>query len=260
MAHQLEISDGSRAASPPEYEVDDDEDFARTIPSPDLHRPDVTSPPLRSASKNRHDSKSRRSPATSDENLGARTEPSHHEEDTENEDASQDESIDPGESLESFDWDDLETRYHDMVRQKSKEEEALRAEFDALCQYFNVWAQTISDHEVERSFKRYVTSRSRSPFFWNYAALGTDFVRLSIKTQTAFVQKQEHDLEQRRIHCKMSMSSTPSNKPSTSSITERSPGADCVGNGAVHAVQRLRTLFDMIWHDSVSRFCVFTDV
>lgn len=134
MARQHEISDGSRGASPPDYGIDDDEDFARTIPSPDLHRPDVTSPPVRSASKNRHDSKSMRSPATSDENLGAQTEPSRHEEDTENEDASQDESVDPGESLESFDWDDLETRYHDMVRQKSKEEEALRAEFDVLCQ------------------------------------------------------------------------------------------------------------------------------
>ena len=47
-----------------------------------------------------------------------------------------------------------------------------------LEQYFEAWAETTKEREVDRSFKR-------------------------LKTQTAFVQYQETELEARRKHCRV---------------------------------------------------------
>ena len=81
---------------------------------------------------------------------------------------------DPGEpqdKIEDFDWNDLQHRYHDKITEVNDTERRIMEEFNGLCdasfpypysfyltdllQYFSVWAQTGSAHEVDRSFKRY---------------------------------------------------------------------------------------------------------
>lgn len=129
--------------------------------------------------ENKVASRSRNNRFTREQSPDAQMNTINHEETSDNEEESQDEPTGPDEPLELFNWEELEGRYHDMIKQKGQEEDELRAEFDALCQvllrllltlspcnafrnvnllsqYYTVWAQTISTHEVERSFKRYV--------------------------------------------------------------------------------------------------------
>jgi hypothetical protein len=40
--------------------------------------------------------------------------------------------VDPKVKIDDFAWDDLEQRYHDMVRERGKVEESLLAEFESL--------------------------------------------------------------------------------------------------------------------------------
>ncbi|KAK4973351.1 hypothetical protein LTR28_011234 [Elasticomyces elasticus] len=86
------------------------------------------------------------------------------------------ELFDPDEGIESFAWDDLEQRYHDAMREREAVERGLHDEFSCLMDYFAIWAQTTTTHEVDRSFKR-------------------------LKTQMAFVQHEEGALERKRQHC-----------------------------------------------------------
>lgn len=62
--------------------------------------------------------------------------------------------------------------------------------------YFNVWAQTGCGKEVDRSFKRFVIT---SP------GLCTKLTHLacSLKTQQAYVQNEERQLEEKRVHCEL---------------------------------------------------------
>ena len=85
---------------------------------------------------------------------------------------SSDEDAEPADQIATFDWMELETRYHRQMEQYAAEEQDLYRSFSDLCgvmhaflapiaifakptQYFYVWAETGHAHEVERSFKRY---------------------------------------------------------------------------------------------------------
>ncbi|THY17736.1 hypothetical protein D6D02_03052 [Aureobasidium pullulans] len=90
-------------------------------------------------------------------------------------DSDHEDSFDPKDEINPFDWQDLEARYlRAMAECKAKEDVHLE-EFESLSQYFGFWAETISDHEQKRSHQR-------------------------LKTQSALVERQETELEERRTH------------------------------------------------------------
>ncbi|KAK5133275.1 hypothetical protein LTR08_008009 [Meristemomyces frigidus] len=78
-------------------------------------------------------------------------------------------------TIARFDWNDLQQRYHDKMRELDLKEQDVYEEFETLCAYFSVWANTSQTHEVDRSFKR-------------------------LKTQTTFVRHEEDELERKRSH------------------------------------------------------------
>ncbi|KAK3709275.1 hypothetical protein LTR37_011013 [Vermiconidia calcicola] len=82
---------------------------------------------------------------------------------------------DPQTKIENFDWQDLQKRYHDKIAELDATEHNILGEFNSLCDYFSVWAQTGSHREVDRSFKR-------------------------LKTQMTLVQHHEDELETKRQH------------------------------------------------------------
>ncbi|KAI5366181.1 hypothetical protein Slin15195_G077040 [Septoria linicola] len=81
----------------------------------------------------------------------------------------------PEEQLEYFDWENLTRRYHDKMQELGHQEEAIMFEFNKLMDYFGVWAMVGGTKDVNRSFKR-------------------------LKTQSALVQNEERQLEQKRQH------------------------------------------------------------
>ncbi|KAI4718973.1 hypothetical protein E4T48_04867 [Aureobasidium sp. EXF-10727] len=83
--------------------------------------------------------------------------------------------IDPQDQINPFDWQALETEYLAAMAGCKAEEDAHLREFAALSQFFAVWAETISGREQERSHQR-------------------------LRTQSTFVKKKEHELEERRKH------------------------------------------------------------
>ncbi|KAK3714736.1 hypothetical protein LTR37_007716 [Vermiconidia calcicola] len=83
--------------------------------------------------------------------------------------------VDPQAKIENFDWQDLQQRYHDKIAELDATEHNILGEFNSLCDYFSVWAQTGSHREVDRSFKR-------------------------LKTQMTLVQHHESELEAKRQH------------------------------------------------------------
>ncbi|KAF1989583.1 hypothetical protein K402DRAFT_349509 [Aulographum hederae CBS 113979] len=90
---------------------------------------------------------------------------------------SSDDDAGPGDKIEDFDWDDLERRYHDAIKERDDDEHRMYQEFQKLMEYFQVWAQTTSNHENDRSFKR-------------------------LKTRMFHIQNSEARLEERRQHYK----------------------------------------------------------
>ncbi|THW19440.1 hypothetical protein D6D24_02860 [Aureobasidium pullulans] len=69
-------------------------------------------------------------------------------------DSDLEDSFDPKDEINPFDWQDLEARYlRAMAECKAKEDVHLE-EFESLSQYFGFWAETISDHEQKRSHQR----------------------------------------------------------------------------------------------------------
>jgi len=78
----------------------------------------------------------------------------------------------PAESMNAFDWEDLQRRYHEQMKAFSEKEVRIWDEFDDLSnvgssfdslviaanqpQFFGIWAQTSQTHETDRSFKRCV--------------------------------------------------------------------------------------------------------
>ncbi|GAB1744556.1 hypothetical protein NU219Hw_g1960t1 [Hortaea werneckii] len=81
----------------------------------------------------------------------------------------------PHDRIEDFDWDDLRRRYHSKMNEITAKEHSILDEFSSLCEYFGVWAQASETHEVGRSFKR-------------------------LKTQVAYVENRENELESKRQH------------------------------------------------------------
>ncbi|KAI7351170.1 hypothetical protein KC357_g310 [Hortaea werneckii] len=81
----------------------------------------------------------------------------------------------PPDRIEDFDWDDLRRRYHSKMNGITAKEHSILDEFSSLCEYFGVWAQASETHEVDRSYKR-------------------------LKTQVAYVENRESELESKRQH------------------------------------------------------------
>ncbi|THW80603.1 hypothetical protein D6C84_00308 [Aureobasidium pullulans] len=90
-------------------------------------------------------------------------------------DSDQEDSFDPKDEINPFDWQDLEARYLSAMAECKAKEDVHLEEFESLSQYFGFWAETISDHEQKRSHQR-------------------------LKTQSALVERQETELEERRTH------------------------------------------------------------
>lgn len=65
-----------------------------------------------------------------------------------------DDAIDPMDEMEAFDWEELESRYMEAMHACKAGEEAHLQEFESLSQYFELWAETISGHEQQRSYAR----------------------------------------------------------------------------------------------------------
>ncbi|KAI6856426.1 hypothetical protein KC319_g6731 [Hortaea werneckii] len=81
----------------------------------------------------------------------------------------------PHDRIEDFDWDELRRRYHSKMNEITAKEHSILNEFSSLCEYFGVWAQASESHEVGRSYKR-------------------------LKTQVAYVENRENELESKRQH------------------------------------------------------------
>lgn len=118
-------------------------------------------------------------------------------------DSDHEDSFDPKDEINPFDWQDLEARYLSAMAECKAKEDVHLEEFESLSQYFGFWAETISDHEQKRSHQRYALSPRTlnsllTPFFF------------SLKTQSALVERQETELEERRTHCKVKPLEPPS--------------------------------------------------
>lgn len=100
-------------------------------------------------------------------------------------DSDHEDSFDPKDEINPFDWQDLEARYLSAMAECKAKEDVHLEEFESLSQYFGFWAETISDHEQKRSHQR-------------------------LKTQSALVERQETELEERRTHCKVKPLEPPS--------------------------------------------------
>ncbi|OCL11003.1 hypothetical protein AOQ84DRAFT_203102 [Glonium stellatum] len=86
------------------------------------------------------------------DSLGQSGEPKNsHEGNEETEDT---EELDPAAEIESFNWAELEQRYHAVIGENNKEEQDILLEWNHLMNFFTIWAQTSQTHEVERSFQR----------------------------------------------------------------------------------------------------------
>ncbi|KAL9093950.1 MAG: hypothetical protein Q9165_003873 [Trypethelium subeluteriae] len=97
----------------------------------------------------------------------------------------------PDEPIDSFNWSDLEMRYHDMIKERNQVEHQLLQEFDHLSQ-------------VNCPMLVVVLSLRGVKFFCQWAAAGalreTDRSYKRLKTQAAFVNHEERQLEQKRQH------------------------------------------------------------
>ncbi|THW71081.1 hypothetical protein D6D25_00299 [Aureobasidium pullulans] len=69
-------------------------------------------------------------------------------------DSDQEDSFDPKDEINPFDWQDLEARYLSAMAECKAKEDVHLEEFESLSQYFGFWAETISDHEQKRSHQR----------------------------------------------------------------------------------------------------------
>ncbi|KAK1918566.1 hypothetical protein P3342_001485 [Pyrenophora teres f. teres] len=95
--------------------------------------------------------------------------------DSKSEADSDDGESDPADRITDFDWEDLHHRYHEAMKTCHGEEAALMHEWEALMNYFRVWAQSGHEHETDRTYSR-------------------------LRTRTTFVQHEEDTLEQKRHH------------------------------------------------------------
>ncbi|THX17456.1 hypothetical protein D6D13_00800 [Aureobasidium pullulans] len=69
-------------------------------------------------------------------------------------DSDHEDSFDPKDEINPFDWQDLEARYLSAMAECKAKEDVHLEEFESLSQYFGFWAETISDHEQKRSHQR----------------------------------------------------------------------------------------------------------
>ncbi|KAK8218167.1 hypothetical protein IWZ01DRAFT_139589 [Phyllosticta capitalensis] len=90
----------------------------------------------------------------------------------------EEEDIDPSEPLPAMDWPHLQERYHRSMGERNEAERELYKEFADLINYFNIWAQTSTIHETDRSFAR-------------------------LKTRSAHTQRYENSTEETRQHYQM---------------------------------------------------------
>ncbi|KAL1636849.1 hypothetical protein SLS56_000943 [Neofusicoccum ribis] len=66
----------------------------------------------------------------------------------------EDDELDPGQPLADFDWTELEARYHGAMKERNAEEQELFNEFERLMNFFQMWANTTTFHETDRTFTR----------------------------------------------------------------------------------------------------------
>ncbi|KIW07957.1 uncharacterized protein PV09_01858 [Verruconis gallopava] len=59
--------------------------------------------------------------------------------------------------LGHFDWNDVETRFQEMLQERNVEELQLWREFHELTSFFQIWASSSQTHETERATKRLAT-------------------------------------------------------------------------------------------------------
>ncbi|KAF2252770.1 hypothetical protein BU26DRAFT_420202 [Trematosphaeria pertusa] len=86
-----------------------------------------------------------------------------------------DDDADPAEKIPTFDWANLEERYHDAINQCSDEEAELMLEWKQLMDFFKIWAEAGHYHETDRTFSR-------------------------LRTRMAYVENSENRLEKMRQH------------------------------------------------------------
>ncbi|GME40278.1 Zinc finger fyve domain-containing protein 19 [Neofusicoccum parvum] len=87
----------------------------------------------------------------------------------------EEDELDPGQPLADFDWTELEARYHGAMKERNAEEQELFNEFERLMNFFQMWANTTTFHETDRTFTR-------------------------LRTRMAHVQHAEDQLEEKRGH------------------------------------------------------------
>lgn len=100
----------------------------------------------------------------------------HPQEET-HDDESDDEvdNTEPGDKVQAKDWEELEHRYHDMIKKCQGQEEQLAREFDSLMAFFKVWSEAGAQQETNRTYAR-------------------------LKTRMTHVQHSEAELEGKREH------------------------------------------------------------
>ncbi|KZF26114.1 hypothetical protein L228DRAFT_242522 [Xylona heveae TC161] len=81
----------------------------------------------------------------------------------------------PSDPIGSHDWEELEKRYHEEIKKWEGKEHEIHIQFNQLMTVFAEWAQTVSVHDNDRSYKR-------------------------LKTRVGYVQRAERSLEEKRQH------------------------------------------------------------
>ncbi|KAF2201755.1 hypothetical protein GQ43DRAFT_440280 [Delitschia confertaspora ATCC 74209] len=114
-------------------------------------------------------------PAGNGRGSSADTERPPSEQNTQREETPVEEEFDPDEGLEEFDWEDLELRYHQAMKECEHQQEEHVQEWESLMNFFRVWADAGHVQETDRSFKR-------------------------LKTRMAHVQHSEQQFDRMRNH------------------------------------------------------------
>jgi hypothetical protein len=136
-----------------------------------------------------------------------------YQEPTTHDQESSDEDVEPADQIATFDWNDLEQRYHDQMEQYVAQEQDLYRSFNELCGVIYTsllpFVVLLTDTVLlrlgrDRTCSRGGTKLQTVPLTTKLLNFYQDTDNLlSMKTQITLVQHNEDELETKRQHCKL---------------------------------------------------------
>ncbi|PQE22072.1 hypothetical protein CJF31_00010690 [Rutstroemia sp. NJR-2017a BVV2] len=100
---------------------------------------------------------------------------------------------DPKAELPFFNWKEFEQRYETAIKAASDKEDDLLEEFHNLTEAFQIWAESSSERDNDRAWKRYVFSVHVIEYTANKLVH-------SLKTRERYVQISEERLRDKKKH------------------------------------------------------------